>query len=78
MGPETGSLTPPGPVQLHHGTADTSVPHEFSEALYQQVLEAGKEAELYLYPGADHNLSAPFSLAMQRTIQFFDRTLKDM
>jgi dipeptidyl aminopeptidase/acylaminoacyl peptidase len=65
-----------GPLQLHHGTADTSVPYEFSESLYQQALEAGATVELYTYPGADHNLSAPFSLAMNRTIQFFDTYLR--
>ncbi len=66
-----------GPVQLHHGTGDTSVPHEFSETLAQHIADAGGDVELYLYPGADHNLSEPFSLAMERTIQFFDRALKD-
>jgi uncharacterized protein len=65
-----------GPLQLHHGTADTSVPAEFSETLHQQVQEAGGIVELYIYPGADHNLSAPFAVAMQRTIEFFDRYLK--
>jgi uncharacterized protein len=65
-----------GPVQLHHGTADTSVPVGFSETLYEQVRQADRAVELYLYEGADHNLSAPFSVAMQRTIEFFDRFLK--
>jgi fermentation-respiration switch protein FrsA (DUF1100 family) len=52
------------------------VPYEFSETLYQQALDAGATVELYTYPGADHNLSAPFGLAMSRTIQFFDTYLK--
>jgi dipeptidyl aminopeptidase/acylaminoacyl peptidase len=65
-----------GPVQLHHGTSDTSVPFEFSELLYEQLSAAGQSAELFLYEGADHNLSAPFSQAMGRTIEFFDRYLK--
>lgn len=65
-----------GPLQLHHGTADTSVPYEFSETLYQQGLDAGATVEFYTYAGADHNLSGPFSVAMARTIQFFDTYLK--
>ena len=65
-----------GPVQLHHGTADTSVPVAFSETLFEQIQEAGGVAELHVYPGADHNLAQPFSVAMQRTIEFFDRYLK--
>jgi uncharacterized protein len=65
-----------GPVQLHHGTADESVPTEFSQILYDQLLSAGKEAELYIYEGDNHNLSNYFSAAMQRTIEFYDRYLK--
>jgi len=65
-----------GPIQLHHGTADRSVPLEFSAGLYQQALAAGKTVELYTYEGDDHNISASFGLAMQRTIEFFDKYLK--
>lgn len=65
-----------GPLQLHHGTGDTSVPYEFSETLYQQAVEAGQTVELYLYEGDNHNISRFFTLAMGRTIQFFDRYLK--
>lgn len=66
-----------GPIQLHHGTADESVPLEFSEKLQQQILDAGRTSELYIYPGDNHNLSDYFSQAMQRSIAFFDRYLKD-
>jgi dipeptidyl aminopeptidase/acylaminoacyl peptidase len=65
-----------GPLQLHHGTADTEVPRQFSQTLYEEVKAAGKTVEFYEYPGADHNLSQPFGLAMQRTIEFFNRYLK--
>ncbi|MFU8772842.1 MAG: alpha/beta hydrolase family protein [Anaerolineales bacterium] len=65
-----------GPLQLHHGSNDTSVPLEFSEILYQQVLDAGKSVEFYIYEGDDHNLSNYFNLAMNRTIEFFDEYLK--
>lgn len=65
-----------GPVQLHHGTADTDVPVLFSETLYQQMQQAGKPVELYTYEGDNHNLSGFFTLAMNRTIEFFDRYLK--
>jgi len=65
-----------GPLQLHHGTADTSVPVEFSVLLEEQLQQAGVESELYLYEGADHNLSQSFTTAMLRTIEFFNRYLK--
>lgn len=66
-----------GPLQLHHGTGDTSVPYVNSENLYEQLLKANQAAELYLYEGDNHNISNSFSLAMQRTIVFFDTYLKE-
>lgn len=65
-----------GPLQLHHGTSDTSVPIEFSEKLNGQMKTAGKEVELYKYEGDDHNISANLSLALSRSVEFFDRHLK--
>jgi dipeptidyl aminopeptidase/acylaminoacyl peptidase len=65
-----------GPIQLHHGTADRSVPLAFSETLYQQVVAAGKTVEIYTYEGDDHNIANSFGLAMQRTIEFFDKYVK--
>lgn len=65
-----------GPLQLHHATTDTTVPVEYSETLYEQVLEAGRPAELYLYEGDNHNLFANFWTAMGRSIEFFDTYVK--
>ena len=65
-----------GPIELHHGTADASVPFEFSQTLKNQMETAGKPVELYLYNGDDHNLSQNFSTAMKRSVEFFDRYLK--
>lgn len=65
-----------GPIQIHHGTADTSVPVEFSEKLDKQMKDAGKTSELYVYEGDDHNLTNNFNTAMQRSIDFFDKNLK--
>ncbi|MGW8227244.1 MAG: alpha/beta hydrolase family protein [Anaerolineales bacterium] len=65
-----------GPVQLHHGTADESVPLILSELLYQELQEAGQIVELYTYEGDNHNISNSFGQAMTRTIEFFDRYLK--
>ena len=65
-----------GPVQIHHGTSDSSVPVMFSEKLDEQLKSVGKSSELYIYQGDDHNLSRSFSLAMQRSVQFFDTHVK--
>lgn len=65
-----------GPIQLHHGTADTDVPPAFSETLFYQMLAAEQYVELYKYEGDNHNISNYFSAAMHRTIEFFDRYVK--
>jgi len=65
-----------GPLQLHHGTADTDVPVEFSENLFYQMLDADQYVELYKHSGDNHNISNYFSSAMQKTIEFFDRFVK--
>jgi len=65
-----------GPLQLHHATTDASVPVEFSEILYEQVQEAGRPVELYLYEGDNHNIFANFWTAMGRSIEFFDVHVK--
>ena len=65
-----------GPIQLHHGTADTSVPMEFSEKLKSQLDGVGKIVELYAYKDDDHNISNNLSLALLRSVEFFDKYLK--
>lgn len=65
-----------GPLQLHHGTADTSVPVAFSQTLAQQMEQAGKSVELYVYEGDDHNLSGNLGTALERSVAFFDTHLK--
>jgi uncharacterized protein len=66
-----------GPVQLHHGTEDESVPLVFSELLSAELQAAGKPVELYVYPGDNHNISNYFNSAMGRTIEFFNAYLKE-
>lgn len=65
-----------GPIQIHHGTADTSVPVLFSELLRDQMDKAGKTNELYIYQGDDHNIGNNFNTAISRSVQFFDKYLK--
>ena len=72
----TATWTTSGPIQLHHGTADTSVPYEFSTTLADQLEAAGQPAEVFTYTGDDHNLSQGFSEAMARSVDFFDEHVK--
>lgn len=65
-----------GPLQLHHGTDDYSVPVAFSEKLASEMKRAGKTAEIYTYPGDDHNIAANFNIAIGRSVEFFDKYLK--
>lgn len=64
------------PVQIHTGGSDEEVPAAFSQSLYDKLKSAGKTTEFYSYPGADHNISQGFSLAMERSVAFFDKYLK--
>jgi dienelactone hydrolase len=65
-----------GPLQLHHGLADQSVPPIYSELLKTEVIAAGKQVELYTYPGDNHNISNSFKTAMARSVAFMDKYVK--
>jgi len=64
------------PLQIDVGLADNQVPPGFSTGLYNRMTAAGKVVEYYEYPGANHDINQSFTLAMQRTITFFNRYLK--
>ena len=61
---------------MHHGTADTSVPVEYSVTLEAQIEAVSKPVELYLYENDNHNISINFRTAMERSVQFFDTYVK--
>jgi len=65
-----------GPIQLHHGTEDQSVPLDYSLMLEQQIVAAGKPVELYTYEGDDHNIAKNWGMAMTRSVEFMDRHVK--
>lgn len=65
------------PIQLHHGIADETVPYQFSDSLEKAIKEVGGKVEYYKYEGGDHNLSGgAYNVAMQRSVEFFDKILK--
>lgn len=65
------------PMSIHHGKADTLVPYQWSEDLYQAAQKQGATAELYLYDNAEHLFRGDeWDLAMERTLKFFDKYLK--
>jgi dipeptidyl aminopeptidase/acylaminoacyl peptidase len=65
-----------GPIQLHHGTADSSVPSILSEILAEEIEAVEKPVELYLYEGDTHDIDYNFSTAISRSVAFFDRHVK--
>jgi dipeptidyl aminopeptidase/acylaminoacyl peptidase len=67
-----------GPIQLHHGTADSSVPVLFSEILDEQIRAVGGQVELFEYPGDDHNIGANLRTALNRSVAFFDVHVKGL
>ena len=67
-----------GPLELHHGENDTSVPVEFSRLLKTQLDQVGKKVNLFTYPGDDHNISRNFSTAINRSVEFFDKYVKGL
>jgi uncharacterized protein len=66
-----------GPVQLHHGEADESVPLVLSEILDKELKAVGKTVELYTYSGDDHNISNNLGVALDRSVAFFDKYVKN-
>ncbi len=65
-----------GPLQLHHATGDVSVPVIFSQELAEDMEKHGKQVELFIYEGDDHNISTNFSTAMERSVVFMDEHVK--
>lgn len=64
------------PVEVHHGTADQSVPLAWSEKLAEAFKLHGKEIKLYTYDGEKHEFIKAWPLVMRRTIEFFNQYLK--
>lgn len=64
------------PIQIHHGSNDQDVPVLFSERLDEALKKADKTHEFYVYEGDDHNLSNNLSLALDRSVEFFDKYVK--
>lgn len=67
-----------GDLQVHHGTADTTVPVTQAERLIDAVSETGRQApefEAFLYPGGEHN---PLTLAesLDRAQVYLKRVLQ--
>lgn len=63
------------PILIHHGTADESVPIEWSERSVRTLQAAGKDVVLHTYPGEPHEFIDAWPAVMQSTQEFFDQYL---
>jgi len=64
------------PIILHQGIDDEEVPFRWSTDFEKRMQEKGKTIRLYIYPGADHNLSATWNTVISRDIEFFRSFLR--
>ncbi len=66
-----------GAVQLHHALNDSVVSIEYSRNLMKILDTTQIDHELFEYTNGGHNISGqPFTTAMQRTVEFYKRTLQ--
>jgi len=64
------------PLSIHHGSADTIVPVEWSRQLCANLREMGKDVECEFYPAQPHTfLNQADSQFIERSIAFFKRIL---
>jgi uncharacterized protein len=65
------------PIQIQHGTTDEEVPYVLSQKLDTALKNAGKTVAFYSYEGDNHNLSNNINVALQRSVNFFNKYLKN-
>lgn len=65
------------PIIFHHGINDKDVPLEWSERAVEAIKRAGKDITLYTYLGEGHEFAAAWPIVMQRTVEFFDKHVKN-
>jgi len=67
-----------GAIQINHAIDDTVVDIRYSENLNMLLDKTSVPHEFYKYPTGGHNISGvSFTLSMQRTVEFFNKYLKN-
>ncbi len=64
------------PIAIFHGTADDSVPVEWSDKLAAALRKEGKTVLYYKFPGEKHEFVKDWPTFMKRSVDFFDKYLK--
>lgn len=63
-------------IILHQGSADTAVPVGWSRDFYNKFKKIGGDIELFVYPGADHNMRPSWDTVVERDLSFFKENLR--
>ncbi|HSN93932.1 MAG TPA: alpha/beta fold hydrolase [Anaerolineaceae bacterium] len=66
-----------GPLQLQAAKGDTQVPYIWSEELGANLEAASMPYELFIYEKDNHNITDNFLIAIQRTMTFFNKYVKN-
>ena len=67
-----------GKLQLHHAVNDNVVNVDYSRDLSYILNDKGLSHEFYEYQNGGHNLNSPsFTLAMQRTVKFYNKVFEE-
>jgi dipeptidyl aminopeptidase/acylaminoacyl peptidase len=65
-------------VSIHHGEEDADVPPPWSAETCRRLKDLGVEVECFTYPGEPHTFHGDGNaLFIQRTVDFFNRYLKE-
>jgi len=64
------------PIQIHQGTLDDAVPLDWTNSLVQKLENLEKNIDYLTYPGADHNLQPSWSVAIQKSLDFYNSFLE--
>ncbi len=65
------------PIQLQHSITDPVVPYSLSVDFAAALRANDKYVELYLYPNDDHDIAANATTALTRSINFFEKYVKN-
>ena len=60
------------PVLIQQGGVDGQVKVEWQEGVVERLKSLGKEVELIIYPGSDHNMSKDWEEAVEEDEKYFD------
>jgi dipeptidyl aminopeptidase/acylaminoacyl peptidase len=66
------------PVIVHHGSADQSVPYQWSVDLVEKLNQAGKPVEFFTYQNDNHDIAGNFTTALNRDVAFFRSNLVEL